>query len=105
MADYLFILVGLIGLTVVVNELLKRAAQAQHPGQFKCRVCGQWMEELPFRWHYQLPFEVWATVAKNNFRPESVKRYWCPGKHTMIWYLPKFGDRNCEVLVTKSLQK
>lgn len=105
MAGYLFGLVGLIVLTVVVNEILKTASHTNRKGMYKCRVCGEWMEELPFSWHYQLPFEVWATVAKHNLKPQSVKRYWCPQKCTMIWHLPTFGDRNCDVLVTKSLQK
>ncbi len=105
MAEYALVLAGLIELTVLVSELLKKLSGANRPGKFVCRACGRQMQELPFNWATRLPFEVWATVARYNLKPQSVRRFICPQKHTISWYLPKFGERECEVLVSKSLTK
>lgn len=105
MAVELFSLAGLIVLTVVVTELLNTVFRIKRSGLFKCRTCGEWMEELPYSWAYQPPFEVWVVLSRYNLKPQSVRRFLCPNKHTISWYLPCFGERECEVLVTKSLWK
>lgn len=105
MAEYLLILAGLIGLTVAVNEGLKKLSDATGSGPFKCRKCGAVMQELSFSWAVRLPFEVWATVARYNLKPQSVRRFLCPAKHTITWYLPQFGNQGCDVQVTKTLTR
>lgn len=105
MAEYLLTLAGLIGLTVAVNILLTSLTHRHSDKLVRCRECGAQMEEVAYSWAYQLPFEIWAVVAKNNLKPQSVRRFRCAQKHTMTWYLPQFGDRACDVWVTKSLHK
>lgn len=107
MAEYLWIMAGLIGLTVGVNEMLKALSGGHRHGDglVRCRECGVLMNEVSYSWAYQLPFEMWAVVAKYNFKPQSARRFLCVQKHTMTWYLPPFGDRGCEMWVTKSLRK
>lgn len=99
------LLAGLIVLTVVVTEFLKTLSKPKNRGTLRCRVCGELMEEVPYNWAYRLPFEMWATVSKYNLPPQSVRRFGCPQKHSFAWFLPKAGERECEVLVTKIFSK
>lgn len=102
MVPLLMSLVCLVLFTVLVNEVLKKASRLGGTGKgFYCQVCGRSMEQAPIHWSYRLPFEMWAVVAKYDLRPNAVRRYLCPDKHTQAWFLPRFGDRCCDVLVTK----
>jgi hypothetical protein len=40
-------------------------------------------------------------VSRHNLRPNEVKRYLCPMRHTQAWQVYCPGDRHCEVLVIK----
>jgi hypothetical protein len=81
---------------------LKRASQHGHGGKFiYCRVCGRSMDQAPVHWAYRLPFEVWAVVARYNLKPDVVRRYLCPDRHSQAWFVPSSGERPCDVLVTK----
>jgi hypothetical protein len=97
-------LVGLILFTILVNEMMKKANQPGKAQGFYCRVCGRLMEQVPTHWSYRFPFEVWVVVAKYNLPPNTVKRFLCPEKHTQAWYIPRSGERSCDVLVTKDFK-
>lgn len=101
---YLAFLALLLSFAIVLNEIMKKASQHQEGKSICCRVCGRSMGQVPIHWSYQLPFEIWAVVAKYNLSPNTVKRFLCPEKHTQAWYVPTLGDRRCDVLVTKDLK-
>jgi hypothetical protein len=89
----------LLGLGLLV--LLKHYSPAK--SGFTCRVCGKTMLQTRISWAYPLPFEIWAVVARYQLETAILSRYVCPDKHTQTWYIPGFGDRRCEVVVTKTL--
>jgi len=86
----------------LVNVLLKWAGQSTRWGRhIRCRVCDAPMERAQLHWSYQLPYMVGMVVSRHNLRPNEVKRYLCPMRHTQAWQVYCPGDRHCEVLVIK----
>ncbi len=88
-----------LGLVIVINRY--RPVERG----MACRVCGKAMQRSWISWSYPLPFEIWAVVAHYQLQTAILVRYVCPDKHTQAWYIPRFGDRQVEVLVTKTLHK
>jgi hypothetical protein len=97
-------LAGLILFTIFLNEFMKKASHSGRGFGIYCRTCGHSMEQVPIHWAYHFPNEIWMVVARYNLLPNAVKRFLCPYRHTQAWYIPRSGERSCDVLVTKNFK-
>jgi hypothetical protein len=94
---------GIAALGLVLLVMLINLKPRPNSG-LRCRACGKLLVKARIDWHYQLPFEVWAVVARNQLNSSTLQRFVCPDWHTQTWYIPKHGDRQTEVWVTKTLK-
>jgi hypothetical protein len=98
-----FLAVIFIMLAIWLKEITKWANRPRYGKDIRCRVCGRSMRQVHAHWAYHYPFAIWIVTSRYNLRPDTVKRYLCPERHTQAWYVPNLGDQKCDVLVTKDL--